>query len=403
MFHVLTILGTRPEAIKLAPVIRELQRWPRKLQSTLCVTAQHRELLDGALETFGVHPDFDFDLMTFNQSFGRLVPSMLSRLDDLFWLTGPDLVLVQGDTTSAFCGALAAFHRRIPVGHVEAGLRTHNRLQPFPEEVNRRLITQLADWHFAPTKGSARNLVGEGVPLCRIALTGNTVVDALEIVLDETPDAGRGRREGGGPTVLVTTHRRESFGAPLTRICAAVALLAREFPDCLFVFALHPNPQVCVTVERHLLRIPNVELVKPLDYVSFVHLMRRCRLILSDSGGVQEEAPALGVPVLVLREESDRPESIDAGVARLVGTSTEKIVAETRRLLSDDSAHGEMTQRKSLYGDGHAAQRIVHFVLQRIAGVKTPPNVDSSAQRTADRNRVRQSLTHASTRRTTDH
>ena len=244
MFHVLTILGTRPEAIKLAPVIRELRRHAGRLQTTVCVTAQHRELLDLALETFDLRPDFDFDLMTFDQTFGRLVPRMLARLGDLMRLVAPDLVLVQGDTTSAFCGALVGFHRRIAVGHVEAGLRTHNRLQPFPEEVNRRLISQLADWHFAPTKRAAQHLLAEGVERGRIALTGNTVVDALEIVLDETPDGCRDAWKQDRPIVLVTTHRRESFGEPLARICTAVALLAREFPRCLFVFALHPNPQV---------------------------------------------------------------------------------------------------------------------------------------------------------------
>lgn len=388
MFRILTIFGTRPEAIKLAPVIRELRRHPRQLQTTVCVTAQHRQLLDLALETFDLRPDFDLDLMTFDQTFARLVPSMLARLDDVLRFTAPDLVLVQGDTASAFCGGLAAFHRRVAVGHVEAGLRTHDRLQPFPEEMNRRLIGQLVDWHFAPTLRAVRNLLDEGVPRRRIALTGNTVVDALRIVLDETRDGSPSVWKRHEPIVLVTTHRRESFGEPLARICTAVALLAREFSDCRFIFALHPNPQVCGTVERHLLGIANVELIKPLDYVSFVHLIKRSRLILSDSGGVQEEAPSLGVPVLVLRDESDRPESIAAGVARLVGTQIDTIVAETRRLLTEDAAHEQMTRRKSLYGDGRAALRIVNFILRRIPGRGGPSLATRNGQRATDNGRT---------------
>jgi UDP-N-acetylglucosamine 2-epimerase (non-hydrolysing) len=362
MLNVLTIFGTRPEAIKLAPVVRELQRYPDELRSTVCVTAQHRKLLDQVLSAFDLRPDFDLDLMTLSQTFGQLVPRMLERLDEVLDEVTPDVVLVQGDTNTALCGALVAFHRRLRVGHVEAGLRTHNRAQPFPEEVNRRLIAQLADWHFAPTETARRNLIAEGIGAAEIVVTGNTVVDALRMVSPRLSDRREPERSEQ-PLILVTAHRRESFGEPLRRICEALSQLADDFPKCRFVFPVHPNPHVRRTVGRQLAGIANVSLIEPLEYVPFVRLMREAKLILTDSGGVQEEAPCLGTPVLVLREESDRPESVEAGVARLVGTDPDRIVAEARTLLTDEAEYQRMTGRPNLFGDGCAASRIVDFLL----------------------------------------
>jgi UDP-N-acetylglucosamine 2-epimerase (non-hydrolysing) len=361
------IFGTRPEAIKLAPVVLALRRCTG-LTCEVCVTAQHRQLLDQVLRVFEITPDLDLDLMRENQSLGRLTSQAVAALDGYLAERKPDLVLVQGDTTTVFCATLAAFYHRIPVGHVEAGLRTGDLSAPWPEEANRVLTSRLAALHFAPTEGARDNLLREGVPAGRIHVTGNTVVDALlmarERVRAAPPEVpGLPASAGSGPRrlVLVTCHRRESFGPGLESICRALAELAARFPGVDFVYPVHPNPNVRGPVDAALGRLPggNVHLVNPLEYLPFVSLMDRCALLLTDSGGVQEEAPILGKPVLVLREVTERPEAVAAGAARLVGTDRQKIVAEVSRLLTDKRAYAEMAQVRHVYGDGHAAERIV--------------------------------------------
>jgi UDP-N-acetylglucosamine 2-epimerase len=380
MLTVLTIFGTRPEAIKLAPVIKELGRHPAGLRTRVCVTAQHRELLDQVLGPFGIVPDIDLDLMTPGQTFAQLFPRMLERLDSVVAAFAPDVVLVQGDTDSAFCGALVAFRRRVAVAHVEAGLRTNDRGQPFPEEANRRLIAQLADWHFAATERSRTNLLCEGVAESQVFVTGNTVIDALKMV-SERGASGEFHGDRDAPLILVTAHRRESFGEPLLRICRAVEEIAREFPKHVILFPVHPNPQVRETVWRILGTVPHVRLSGPLDYADFIHVLRRASLVLTDSGGVQEEAAHLGIPVLLLREISDRPESVAEGSARVVGTDHARIVEEAKRVLTDDSVRRRMASPTDAYGDGEAAARIVGILLAEMERVKTTMGPHSSVHR----------------------
>ena len=350
--RILLVVGTRPEAVKMAPVIRRLRREPARFATRVCATAQHREMLDSVLSLFEIEPDFDLDLMRPDQGVNELASRAFEALDRVLAGEKPDWLLVQGDTTTALCAAVAAFHRGVRVGHVEAGLRTGDLARPFPEEMNRRVADLVADACFAPTRRAAAALAAEGVPTSRIHLTGNTVVDALEDIA---------RRDGDAvpeDLVLVTAHRRESFGAPLQRILRAVARLARAFPQTRFVHVVHPNPNVRDSVQAAE-NPPNLDRVDPLDYRAFLALLRRCRLVLSDSGGVQEEAPAFGKVVLVLREKTERPEGIEAGFARLVGTDEEKIFREAERVLSGRSDLGVPGGALNPYGDGHAADRIV--------------------------------------------
>lgn len=352
----LVVVGTRPEAIKMAPVIRRLRKEPAA-RVVVCATAQHREMLDQVFALFGLTPDIDLDLMRPDQTINALAARVLSGLDEVLARESPDWLLVQGDTTTAMASALAAFHRRVRVGHVEAGLRTGDFQHPFPEEMNRRVVDLVSDANFAPTRRAARALEAEEVPAGKIFLTGNTVVDALEEI------AGR---EGDVPEedlVLITAHRRESFGEPLDRVVRAIGRLAGRFPATRFVHVIHPNPNVKDVVRRNS-TFANVTLVEPLDYLALVRQMRRARLILTDSGGIQEEAPTFGKPVLVLREKTERPEGVEAGLARLVGTDEEKIVAEASALLSDGAARRRMTGRNP-YGDGRAAERIAAILLGR--------------------------------------
>jgi UDP-N-acetylglucosamine 2-epimerase (non-hydrolysing) len=335
----------------MAPVILRLRRDPLRFETVVCATAQHREMLDSALSLFGIEPDLDLDLMRPDQSPNDLAARSLAALDRVISERRADWLLVQGDTTTAMCAAVAAFHRRVRVGHVEAGLRTGDLQRPFPEEMNRRVVDLVADACYAPTRRAATALANEGVPADRIHVTGNTVVDALEEI------AGR-----EGPVVpedlaLVTAHRRESFGEPLGRVLAAVNRLAAAFPATRFVHVVHPNPSVREAVARS---VPpaNVERVEALDYRSFVRLLRACRLVLTDSGGVQEEAPAFGKPVLVLREKTERPEGIEAGLARLVGTDEERIFEEGFNVLSGRSDLAAGGSAQNPYGDGRAADRI---------------------------------------------
>ncbi len=368
MLKVLSIVGTRPEAIKMAPVIRELARHPRAFESRVCATAQHREMLDQVLSVFKVVPDYDLDLMRGARTPAQVASAALARLEPVLEAERPDWVLVQGDTTTVMAAAVAAFYAGVRVGHVEAGLRTHDPRQPFPEEGNRRVAGCLADLHFAPTEGARRNLLREGVAPARVLVTGNPVVDALREMSDaacsaeDPPELCELPR--GGRLVLVTAHRRENFGAPLESICRALREIARRYAGSVrVVYLVHRNPQVWETAHRLLGREPFVTLLPPADYLTLVRLLKRCHLVLTDSGGLQEEAPCLGKPLLVLRDKTERPEALAAGCVRLVGTDSARIVEEAARLLDCPRAYAEMSRPALVYGDGHAARRIVDALL----------------------------------------
>jgi UDP-N-acetylglucosamine 2-epimerase (non-hydrolysing) len=364
---VLSIFGTRPEAVKMAPVVERLAGMP-EVQSLVCVTAQHREMLDQVLSLFDITPDVDLDVMRPDQSLADLTAALFRGLDPVVRDLSPDWILVQGDTTTVMAAALLAYYHHIRVGHVEAGLRTGDKWQPFPEEINRRVASVVADLHFAPTAWARDNLLREGVPEALVILTGNPVIDALQAIARRPYDLASGPLAGiplDRMLVLVTAHRRENFGLPLERIFQALRDLAAEYGDRLhLVYPVHLNPNVQGPAHRLLDGVPNIHLIEPLDYLPMVHLMKRARLVLTDSGGLQEEAPALGVPVLVLREVTERPEALQAGTARLVGSDPERILLETRRLLDDDAAHQAMARAVNPFGDGHAAERIVAALLR---------------------------------------
>jgi len=370
MIRVLSVFGTRPEAIKMAPVVRALQGAPDRFESIICVSAQHRAMLDQVLRVFGLQADYDLDLMTAAQSPAEVTARVLERLPPLLRQIRPDVLLVQGDTMTSFAAAFAAYLERIPSGHVEAGLRTGNRYQPFPEEMNRVLTARLASIHFAPTTQARTALLSEGVPPADVHLTGNTVIDALLQTVQpnysfRSPQLAS--LDPGRRLVLVTTHRRESFGAPLQATCAAIRELAGRHPDLQFVLPVHPNPQVKQTVERLLCDLPGMFLIEPVDYLEFVHLMNRAYLVLTDSGGVQEEAPSLGKPVLVLREVTERPEGVEAGTAVIVGTDRDRIVKVAGELLTSRQAYERMANAVNPYGDGQASGRIVSALAERFA------------------------------------
>ena len=359
MKQVMLVFGTRPEAVKMAPVIQALQAHPR-LQPLVCVTGQHRSMLDQVMDFFGLSADIDFDLMQPGQSLTSFAGRALVGLGDLLQQRSPDAVLVQGDTTSTLCGALAGFYAQIPVGHIEAGLRTGDKTSPFPEEANRLLsTTTLAHWHFAPTELNRGNLLREGVADSDISVTGNTVIDALLWSRDRVTD--RSPPNVARDYVLITGHRRESFGSGFESICQAISQLANAHPELDWVYPVHLNPNVREPVLRLLGGRPNVRLIEPQPYAEFVALMDGARFILTDSGGVQEEAPSLGKPVLVMRDTTERTEALRAGV-RLVGTSVERIVEESERLLNDNAHYRQMAEAINPYGDGQAAQRIVSIL-----------------------------------------
>ena len=368
--RILSIFGTRPEAVKMAPVVAALAR-TAGIESRVCVTAQHREMLDQVLNLFNITPDVDLNLMRPNQSLAELTASILTHLDPVLRAEKPDWVLVQGDTTTVMTTALLCYYNRIRVGHVEAGLRTGDKWQPFPEEINRRVAGVVADLHFAPTEHSRQNLLKEGVPDWRIDVTGNPVIDALhEIVKRPAPAEAQDLlrqldiRPGGKQLVLVTAHRRENFGAPLEEVCAARKALAERYPDRLeLVYPVHLNPNVQEPVYRLLGGVTNITLLKPLDYLPMVHLMQHSTLVLTDSGGIQEEATGLGKPTLVLRDVTERPEGLTAGVLKLVGTNFERILTESVRLLEDPAAYAAMAQAANPFGDGHAGERIAQAIL----------------------------------------
>ncbi|MBN1593448.1 MAG: UDP-N-acetylglucosamine 2-epimerase (non-hydrolyzing) [Candidatus Coatesbacteria bacterium] len=356
---IFVVFGTRPEAIKLAPVILAIRAESGEFECELCGTAQHREMLEQVLDVFGISLDFDLRLMQADQSPSDVISRGLPLLMDALALSKPDLVLVQGDTSSTFLGAFAAYLSKIRVAHVEAGLRTSCKYNPFPEEMNRRLTSTSADIHFAPTERARMNLLNEGVPESNVRVTGNTGVDALHFVLDSAAGAKASRFKTDSRLILVTAHRRESFGEPIRRICSALKMIAERHPECDIVFPVHPNPEVRSAVMPMLSQVENIRLLEPLNYVEFVALMRESHLILTDSGGIQEEAPSLGKPVLVLRDETERLEGLDAGVSVLVGSQPDRILSETDKLLNDERYYRSVASRRNPYGDGKAAQRIV--------------------------------------------
>jgi UDP-N-acetylglucosamine 2-epimerase (non-hydrolysing) len=352
------VIGTRPEAIKLAPLALAARRQPERFEPLVVTTSQHREMLDQMLADFELRVDLDLDIMKPDQDLSHVMSTALEGLHQAIGQEHPDCVVVQGDTTTTFAGALAAFYQRVPVAHVEAGLRTWDRYRPFPEEINRKLTTALAEWHFAPTAAARANLLAEGVAAERIWVTGNTSIDALFLTLE------RARRSGAlrvrpGRTLLLTAHRRENHGAPMENICTAVLQLLDAFEDLRVVFPVHLSPRVRRTVFARLEGHPRVALQEPMDYRTFVVAMNEAHLILTDSGGVQEEAPSLGKPVLVLRDKTERPEGVEAGTARVVGTDTATIVEAATRLLSDPEEYGRMSQAQNPYGDGKACARIL--------------------------------------------
>ena len=357
---VMSIFGTRPEAIKMAPVVLELRKYPQ-IESLVAVTAQHREMLDQVLELFDIRPDFDLNIMSEAQTLFDITGRALLGLDKVLTAAKPDVVLVHGDTTTTFAGALAAFYHQIEVGHVEAGLRTRNKFSPYPEEMNRRLTGALVDLHFAPTPTAKANLLREGVDVDNIFVTGNTVIDALYQTVRadfKSPLVSEGKR-----LIMVTTHRRENWGEPLRQVYKALRRLIEEFPDVEILFPVHKNPKVRTVVNEELGGLERVRLTDPLDYEPFANLMNRATLILTDSGGVQEEAPALGKPVLVLRDTTERPEAVDAGTVKLIGTNQAKVYGAAKLLLTDATEYRKMAEARSPYGDGHAAQRIVEALL----------------------------------------
>ena len=381
MIKVLFVFGTRPEAIKMAPVIREFEKHGDIFETRVCVTAQHREMLDQVLELFKIKPHYDLDIMTERQSLPSLTASVLIGVTGVMEEENPDIVFVQGDTITTFAAAQAAFYLKIPVAHIEAGLRTGNRYSPFPEEINRRLTSVMADFHFAPTEGAQRNLIAEGFDGSLIYVTGNTVIDALKAVVRGQGAGGRQKElrkyfqekwnltlpDGANSSnlILVTGHRRESFGEGFKRICEALRILAGNNHNVRIVYPVHLNPNVQEPVYKILGNVDNIHLIPPLDYEPFVFLMSKSNIILTDSGGIQEEAPSLGVPVLVMRDTSERPEGIEAGSAKLVGRDVDRIVKETETLLNDISKYNRMSEVKNPYGDGKASKRIVRIISER--------------------------------------
>ena len=370
---VLVVFGTRPEAIKMAPIIKELELHRDKFDTIVCVTAQHREMLDQVLDLFEIKPNHDLDLMTDNQTISDLTSKIIGKITEIIIRETPDLILVQGDTTTTFASSLAAFYQKIRVVHVEAGLRTNNKYSPFPEEINRRLTSHIADIHFAPTEEARSNLIKEGIIERAIFVTGNTVIDALYWVVSKQKDESEKWNNyflskynisfsNSKKTLLVTGHRRESFGEGFKRICIGLSLLAKNNPNIQIIYPVHLNPNVQKPVYSILGNIKNVNLTPPLDYEPFIFLMNKSYLILTDSGGIQEEAPSLGKPVLVMRDTTERPEGIKSGTAKLVGTDSKRIVSETAKLLYDKVEYEKMARAINPYGDGNSAKIIVNLI-----------------------------------------
>lgn len=371
MKKLLFVFGTRPEAIKMAPLIKECQKYPDKFDVKVLVTGQHREMLDQILEFFKIVPDYDLNLMTPNQTLFSITREALQGMENIFDEVAPDLIIVQGDTTSVFAGALSGFYKKLPVAHLEAGLRSGDKYYPFPEEMNRILTSHIANYHWAPTERAKQNLLREGVDPKAIHVVQNTVIDALLLALKLIEKEGNKKYfkffekiDFNKKIILVTAHRRESFGRPFENICEAVYELAQMYPDIEFVYPVHPNPNVRESVYKILDGIANVHLLEPLDYPYMVWLMNKSYIILTDSGGIQEEAPSLGKPVLILRDVTERQEGVEAGTAKLTGTNKQLIVLNTRELLTDQGEYNRMVQSKNPYGDGKASERIVKLLNQ---------------------------------------
>lgn len=374
MKKILVVFGTRPEAIKLAPIVLELRKHS-DVQCRVCVTAQHRQMLDQVLGLFEIVPDIDLDLMKPNQTLSELTAKVIARMDDVIKEEKPDVVLIQGDTTTVMAAALAAFYNKIPVGHVEAGLRSYDLYSPFPEEMNRKVTSICSHYHFAPTERAKNSLLKEGVSEKRIFITGNSVIDALHMILKKpVPQTAKdilnraGLNDNGNELkmILVTAHRRENFGERFESICHGIKELIERNQDVVIVYPVHLNPNVQEPVTRILKGVEKILLVEPLEYDAMAHLMNVAKVILTDSGGIQEEAPSLGKPVLVMRTETERPEGVEAGTAKLVGPCAERILNETERLLRDSSAYNEMAVAVNPYGDGKAAMRIANILLSSI-------------------------------------
>lgn len=369
MQTLLFIFGTRPEAVKMAPLIKECEKYPKDFNVKILVTGQHREMLDQVLEFFKITPDYDLNLMKPNQTLFDVTADALRGMNDIIDEVKPDLIIVQGDTTTVFTGALAGYYKKVKVAHLEAGLRTGDKYSPFPEEMNRILTGHIADYHWAPTEQARKNLLNEGIREENIHVVQNTVIDALFLALELLKKEGDSKYEEffkdidlSKKIVLVTAHRRESFGEPFENICNAVKELSTKYPDVEFVYPVHLNPNVREVVYRILSDIPNILLIEPLDYPYMVWIMNRSYIVLTDSGGVQEEAPSLGKPVLVLRDVTERQEGVDAGTAKLVGTDKELIIKETSKLLNDESEYTKMARAINPYGDGKTSERIVEIL-----------------------------------------
>ena len=382
MKKVMLVFGTRPEAIKMAPLVKEFQKYPEQFQTIVCVTGQHREMLDQVLHIFEITPDYDLNIMKQGQDLYDVTARVLTGMRDVLKETNPDIVLVHGDTTTSTAAAWAAFYQQIPVGHVEAGLRTHDIYSPWPEEMNRQITGRIATYHFSPTPLSRQNLLDEGICDEKITVTGNTVIDALYVVVeriknDKILDFGLNcslikagydvdRLNEGRKLVLITGHRRENFGEGFINICKAIKALVEKYPDVDFVYPMHLNPNVRKPIREvfgeDLSDLKNMFLIEPLEYLSFVYLMEKSTIVLTDSGGIQEEAPGLGKPVLVMRNTTERPEALEAGTVKLVGTNSEKIIEETSRLLDDLENYKMMSKAINPYGDGKACERIIRSV-----------------------------------------
>lgn len=376
---VMTVFGTRPEAIKMAPIVLELQKHPDTIVPVVAVTAQHREMLDQVLNLFHIKPDHDLNIMAAGQTLFDITTRAMMGLDKVLTEEKPDIVFVHGDTTTTFAGALAAYYHQTAVGHVEAGLRTHNKYSPFPEEMNRRLTGCIADLNFAPTSTSEANLLAENVPPESIFVTGNTVIDALHHTVRDDFDFQENSLKdvdfANKRIILVTTHRRENLGEPMRHVYKALKQLTEEFDDVEVVFPVHKNPKVREVVNEELGGLAKVHLIDPLDYEPFANLMHRAYLILTDSGGVQEEAPALGKPVLVLRDTTERPEAVDAGTVKLIGTDRERVYEEAKELLTDKAEYSRMAESVNPYGDGKAAARIIQAILYHYGLADGRPDV----------------------------
>ena len=363
----MTVFGTRPEAIKMCPLVLEMQKYPDFIEPIVAVTAQHREMLDQVLQLFAIKPDYDLNIMTAGQTVYDATGRALAGLKDVLAEAQPDMVLVHGDTTTTFVGALASFYAQIPVGHVEAGLRTGNKFSPYPEEMNRKLTGAIADIHFAPTSTSKNNLLKENIDPAAIVVTGNTVIDALQTTVKADyrfTDSGLQKALAGGKRlILVTTHRRENLGEPMRHVYQALRKVLENHPDVEAIFPVHKNPKVREIVDEELGKLAQVHLIEPLDYEPFANLMAKVDIVLTDSGGIQEEAPALGKPVLVLRDTTERPEAVDAGTVKLVGTAYDDVLRETSLLLDDSKYYQSMAEAANPYGDGRACERIIRKIL----------------------------------------